>query len=183
MHIIAGLGNPGSKYKNTPHNMGFETIDQLQENWKTVYKFTDWKFLRKFDSEISEGTISDKKIILAKPITYMNDSGIAVKKIFNFYKMPYGNIIIIHDDFDLPWGDVKISRDRGSAGHKGVGSIITTLGTKNFTRIRIGVKPADATLPSKSLDKFVLNKFTTARRKEVQNIAAKTIDEVKKIIG
>lgn len=181
MFLVAGLGNPGIKYKSTRHNIGFEIVDQLQENWKSIYNFSDWNLSQKFNSDLSEGKISDKKIILAKPTTYMNGSGIAVRKIFKFHKIPYRGIIIIHDDFDLPLGAIRESYGRGSAGHKGVESIITTLGTKNFTRIRIGIKP-NKELPPKSLDKFALGKFTATEKKQAEEVVKEAINKIEKIV-
>lgn len=182
MCLIVGLGNPGNKYANTPHNIGFEVVNQLQENWRTVYNFSGWKLTQKFNSQISEGKINDKKIILAKPTTYMNGSGIAVKKLFDFYKTPYRDIIVIHDDADLPFGAIQESYGRGSAGHKGVESIITTLGTKNFTRIRIGIRPIGKELAPKSLEKFVLEKFTVSEKKEMEKIQKEAVSRIEKSI-
>lgn len=173
--LIIGLGNPGQKYKNTRHNIGFEIIDWIYENWKTIYDFSDWRLSRKFESELSEGEIAGSKIILAKPITYMNNSGTAVKKLFNFYKTPCKDIVVIHDDFDLPMSKVKESYGSGSAGHKGVESIIAALETKNFTRIRMGIKPAEIVLPSKSLDEFVLKKLTAPEQQEINKVKHKVL--------
>ncbi|OWK26878.1 MAG: aminoacyl-tRNA hydrolase [Parcubacteria group bacterium GW2011_GWA2_38_13b] len=181
MLLIAGLGNSSIKYNNTRHNVGFKTIDQIQENWKTIYNFSEWKLSPKFNGELSEGKIAKTKIILVKPTTYMNNSGIAVKKIVEFNKIPYGDVFIIHDDFDLPFGKIKKSYGRGSAGHKGAESIITTLKTKNFTRIRIGINPADKKLPLKSLDSFVLAQFTENEKKEIPNIIKKAISLIDQI--
>jgi len=179
--LIAGLGNSSIKYNNTRHNVGFKTIDQIQENWKTIYNFSEWKLSPKFNGELSEGKIAKTKIILVKPTTYMNNSGIAVKKIVEFNKIPYGDVFIIHDDFDLPFGKIKKSYGRGSAGHKGAESIIMTLKTKNFTRIRIGINPADKKLPPKSLDSFVLAQFTENEKKEIPNIIKKTASLIDQI--
>lgn len=180
--LIAGLGNPGLKFNNTRHNIGFEAIDQLQENWKTIYNFSDWTLSPKFNGELSEGKIAKAKIIIIKPTTYMNNSGITVKKIVEFNKIPYGDIFIIHDDFDLLFGKIKVSYGRGSAGHKGVESIITALGTKNFTRIRIGINPANQKLPPKSLDSFVLAKFTPSEQEKIPDIIKKALSEIDAII-
>lgn len=180
--LITGLGNPEKKYNNTRHNIGFDAINHLQENWEMLYNFSAWNLSLKFNSELSEGKIAETRIILAKPTTHMNNSGIAVKKIVVFNKIPYGDIFVIHDDFDLSLGEIKKSRDRGSAGHKGAESIITALRTKNFARIRIGIKPLDKKLPPKSLDSFVLEKFTENEKKEIPYIIKKTVSEIDAII-
>ncbi len=182
MKIIVGLGNPGEKYKNTPHNIGFEVIDEFAKK----NNFPDFKLSKKINALISEGVINNEKIILAKPQTFMNESGKAIKSIICFNStgnvpvkitsssiLPLRggggrvgetiNLIIVHDDIDLPIGEIKISQDRGSAGHKGVESIINTLGTKNFARIRIGIQP-QAGKPE-SVERFVLKKFSESEEK------------------
>ena len=137
MKIIIGLGNPGEKYENTWHNIGFMTLDDIiREN-----NFSEFKFDKKFIAEVSENSLNGEKIIIAKPQTYMNESGKTVKAIMDFYKLAADDFIIIHDDVDLPVPKIKISFDRGSAGHKGVQSIFVQTGKENFVRIRIGVSP------------------------------------------
>lgn len=163
--IIIGLGNPETKYNNTPHNVGFEIIDSFaKEN-----NFPDFILSKKFKALISE----KDGIILVKPQTYMNNSGESVFSLTNFYKTK--NIIIIHDDIDLPLGKIKISQNRGSAGHKGIESIIKKLGTKNFKRIRIGIcpkkKPAD-------VEKYVLTKFKKRDKEIIIKSITKTIHEI-----
>jgi len=145
--IIIGLGNPGNKYLNTRHNIGFRVIDQFKEK----NKFPEFKLSRKFHSLISK----DKKIILAKPQTFMNKSGQAIKALASFYKTK--DLIIIHDDIDLLEGKIKISKSRGSAGHKGIESIIKEIG-KDFIRIRIGIQPEKG--KPENPERFVLQRFT-----------------------
>lgn len=153
MKLIVGLGNPGTKYEKTRHNFGFMVIDFLIEN-------------KQLDSQ---------KIKLIKPQTFMNNSGQEVKKIADYYKIIIEDIIVIHDDIDLPLGEIKVQTGRGSAGHKGVQSIIDALGTNDFTRIRIGIRPEKLTLDT---EKFVLQKFTP----EEQEIIEQTIKKAAEII-
>lgn len=148
MKLIVGLGNPGSKYEKTRHNLGFMVIDFLIEN-------------EQFDS---------KKVKLIKPQTFMNNSGQAVKEITDYYKIDVKDIVVIHDDIDLPLGEIKIQQDRNSAGHKGVQSIIDALGTKDFIRVRIGIRPEELTLDT---EKFVIQKFTPEEEKIVQETIKK----------
>lgn len=137
MKIIIGLGNPGEKYKNTWHNIGFLAVDEfIKEN-----NFPDFKPSKKFNADISEKDFNEENIIIAKPKTYMNESGKSVRSIMDFYKLLGKEIIIIHDDIDLLAGKIKISIDRGSAGHKGVQSIFNNAKTEGFIRIRIGICP------------------------------------------
>lgn len=167
--IIIGLGNPGEKYNNTPHNIGFEAIDEFaKEN-----NFPDFKLSKKFNALISE----KDDILLAKPQTFMNESGKSVKKIIRNSKSTLRgasseirNLIIIHDDIDLELGKIKVSKNRGSAGHKGVESIIKELGNKDFIRIRIGV--------SKEEKPDVLKKFS----QQDKELAKKTLSAIDKTI-
>ena len=131
MKLIIGLGNPIKKYAKTRHNFGFMAVDFLQKKINAP-KF---KMNKKLNAEISK----TDEIILAKPKTFMNSSGEAVQKILSFYKMPPDEMVVIHDDLDLSFEAIKTSKDSGSAGHNGVQSIIDMLGTKNLTRIRLGI--------------------------------------------
>ena len=121
MNIIIGLGNPGEQYKNTRHNVGFMAIDKFAE----IDNFPEFKLQKKLNSLVSE----KENVLLVKPQTFMNESGKAVKEIFKNREIK--NLIIIHDDIDLPVGKIKIIKERGSAGHKGVESIIKAIGNEN----------------------------------------------------
>ena len=168
--IFTGLGNPGPKYKNTRHNIGFEIIDHFaKEN-----NFPEFKLSKKFNSLVSENTLNNKRILLAKPQTFMNNSGKAVKSLTSFYKS--SEIIIIHDDIDLLLGVIKVIKNRGSAGHKGIESIIKELGNKDFTRIRIGIQPEK--IKPKNTERFVLQKFSLKERKTITKESVKTIKEI-----
>ena len=199
MILIVGLGNPGIKYKRTRHNIGFRVLDEFQrEN-----NFPDFKFSRlrqgyggqakKFNTLISEGNIGRKKVILAKPQTFMNNSGQAVKNLTIHYSLPFINLIVVHDDIDLPLGKIRISKSRGSAGHKGIESIIKELRSKNFVRIRIGIKPKEKPADSfvvrrarqntKFLAGFVLKNFTKEEEKTVKKIIRKSSSALKIILS
>ncbi|MDO9399394.1 MAG: aminoacyl-tRNA hydrolase [bacterium] len=160
--IIVGLGNPGEQYKTTRHNAGFMAIDALAKRLDLV-----WENSKKFSSEIAK----NNEVILVKPLAYMNNSGQAVQAVLNFYKLlPKKNFLfkttnsdlsqiltVIHDDLDIDFNKYKISIDSRSAGHNGVESIINYLKTKNFKRIRIGIK--NSTLTKIPTEKFVLQNF------------------------
>lgn len=171
MKILVGLGNPEKKYESTRHNLGKLII----ENFQKEIKFPDFKLKKKFQALISEGKISKDKIILALPETFMNSSGRAVKSLISNYKMPIKNIWIIHDDFDIELGKLRISKNKSSGGHKGIQSIINELKTKDFVRFRIGIKPKRR---PKNLDKFVLKKFT----KQEKEVIKKAIKECVKAL-
>lgn len=133
MFIIAGLGNPGKKYENTRHNMGFLTIDRLAEK----YNIRTDKI--KFKSLVGEGRIAGQKVVLIKPQTYMNLSGEAIREVMAFYKLEPENLIVIYDDLDIPTGSLRI-RKSGSAGtHNGMKSVVYQLQSDQFPRIRIGI--------------------------------------------
>lgn len=154
MKLIVGLGNPGKKYEKTRHNAGFLLLDMLAQ----AYHSSNWSLSKKFNAEISEGMIHEQKVLLAKPMTFMNNSGQSVGLIAQFYKLSPADILVVHDDKDIALGEVKKQTDRGHAGHNGIRSIIEHLGTKDFTRIRVGVAPDDARR-MKDTAKYVLGKF------------------------
>ncbi len=168
MFLIVGLGNPGEKYQNTPHNIGFEAIDELTAN----FQFPCLRGQAVFSAKISKGKFADKKVILAKPQTFMNLSGKAVSKTAKFYKIKNQNLVIIHDDIDLPLGRIRIIKNRGPAGHKGAQSIINELGTKNFIRIRLGICPKEK--KPRNPERFVLQKFNKEEEKIAKQIIKKT---------
>ena len=172
MKLIIGLGNPGKKYEKTRHNLGFLAIDKLAEE----IKIDDWKIKMQFSANIAQGNFNNEKIILAKPQTFMNNSGITVKSIGDYYKISAEKSLIIHDDIDLKLGEIKIQKNRGSAGHNGVRSIIDFLKTKDFIRIRIGIKPIDQELIIEA-EKFVLQKFS-----KKEDIVQKTITKAVALI-
>ncbi|MCI5689086.1 aminoacyl-tRNA hydrolase [Anaerovoracaceae bacterium 42-11] len=133
MYVIAGLGNPGKKYENTRHNMGFITVDQLAE--KHDIKVDKLKF----KALVGEGRIAGQKVLLVKPQTYMNLSGESIREVMHFYKLEPENLIVIYDDIDIELGTLRI-RKFGSAGtHNGMKSVVYQLQSDRFPRIRIGI--------------------------------------------
>lgn len=137
MYLIIGLGNPGKEYENTRHNMGFKTIDVLaSRNNIDVSK-------SKFNSLIGKGFIGDEKVLLCKPQTYMNSSGIAVRQCAMYYDIPRDNVIVIYDDIDLPIASIRIRKAGGPGTHNGMKSVVEQLGITDFPRIRIGVGAAE----------------------------------------
>lgn len=131
--IFVGLGNPGREYENTRHNIGFLVVNRLAERWNidvTRYRFK---------SLSGDGRFDDKRIALVKPQTYMNNSGFAVRSFTKFYKLDMAQLMIIHDDLDLPFGRIRLRKSGGSAGQKGMQSIINQLGHSTFPRLRVGI--------------------------------------------
>ena len=132
-YIIVGLGNPGREYRETRHNVGFLVVDRISERMGIP--------LTKMRSQalIGKGVFRSEQVILAKPQTFMNLSGQAVSGLVNFFKVPLENILIVHDDLDLPFGTIRIRKAGGAGGQKGLGSTIERLGTEQFPRMRIGI--------------------------------------------
>jgi len=175
MKIIVGLGNPGEQYHNTRHNIGWLALDELFANGS-------WQENKKFNSFIQESG----NFLCVKPQTFMNNSGQAVQKILNYYKLLPKNfglikkkgadlsdsLIVIHDDLDLTFGTIKISTDSTSAGHRGVQSIIDYLQTKKFTRIRLGIKN-DLLRTHIPPEKFVVQPFNHDERAKLKDIFTK----------
>ncbi len=200
MIIIFGLGNPGKKFKDTRHNLGQEVINLLQKKWG----FSEWQKKAKLRAEISNGKFADKEILLVKSLTYMNESGRPIKKLGLKFQVPsrqskFGaeqvglKIYVIHDDLDLPLGKIKISKGRGSAGHKGVESIIKELRTKDFVRFRVGIARSAGNQKSKiknqkhiskiqKLDKFVLERFSKNEKRIIEKSIQKTIQATEKAL-
>lgn len=136
MKLIVGLGNPGKQYQNTWHNIGFATLEKLSEQ----FGFSDFKKSVKFKAEITKGEVAGETIILVKPQTFMNNSGLSVAAIANFYKIKPIDIIVIQDDLDLAAGKLRLAKDSSAGGHNGIKSIIEQLGTKDFMRVKVGIK-------------------------------------------
>ncbi|MCK5044522.1 aminoacyl-tRNA hydrolase [Candidatus Parcubacteria bacterium] len=170
MILIAALGNPGDKFEKTRHNLGFRIINAFREK----NSFFDFKLEKKFNSLVSEGFLDEEKIVLAKPQTFMNSSGQAIRKLVSYYNIPLANLWIVHDDLDLPLGKIKIASDRGPAGHNGVKSIINELKTENFLRFRIGI----ASKLVCNAEDFVLKKFSKEEEKIVGETLAKTTQAI-----
>lgn len=147
MYIIAGLGNPGSKYENTRHNMGFKAIDAMASEFGIDVNRAKFKGL------IGEGRIGTEKVILLKPQTYMNLNGQSVREIMNFYKIPEENLIVIYDDFDLPIGSIRVRKSGGPGTHNGMKSVVQELGSRKFPRVRVGIGSSDG-----STIQFVIGK-------------------------
>jgi PTH1 family peptidyl-tRNA hydrolase len=173
MILLVGLGNPGREYEKTRHNVGFMVLDKFAKNEKAVFKQSE-----RFNAEIAEVTIQYKtkrvRMLLAKPQTFMNNSGEAVSKLVNFYKLrTEDQVFIVHDDLDIDLGMMRIRLNGSSAGQKGIQSIIDKLGTDTFVRFRIGIKPDGG--QTKSAEKFVLEKFRAEERKIIDKSIDKTI--------
>lgn len=180
MELIAGLGNPGKEYKKTRHNIGFMVLDELREELK-IEDVSEWSLSDKFNAKIAGCHIGGEKLILAKPMTYMNKSGQAVELIGEYYSLTPENLTVVHDDIDLQFGDIKVQENRSSAGHNGIKSIINRLGTKEFTRMRVGI--ATDKLEQTDPSDFVLSKFGWFERSKLKQVLSESTDKLQDIIN
>ncbi len=185
MKLIVGLGNPGRKYEDTRHNLGFMVVDELLRKLTPMEK-TAWQEVKKLRAQ----TYKHKgKFILAKPQTMMNNSGIAVKSLITNYSITQLlDLWIIHDDLDLPLGKIKIVQGRGAAGHKGVESVIKEIGTNEFVRFRLGIgRPrlrqgsggqVDHKLSEQEAESFVLSPFAQNEKSKTKRLIKKAIQSI-----
>ncbi|HPI67436.1 MAG TPA: aminoacyl-tRNA hydrolase [bacterium] len=175
MFLIIGLGNPGKKYEKNRHNSGFMAVDFVLD------KKTKWIENKKLKSLIKEMEINEQKVVLVKPQTFMNNSGVAVLALTKKYKIKPENIIMVYDELDLPFGTIRVKLGGSAAGHNGIKSIIEKLGTDKFWRIRIGISNEKReVVPA---DKFVLANFSKEELKDLkEKILLKAMEEIKKIV-
>jgi PTH1 family peptidyl-tRNA hydrolase len=161
VYLIAGLGNPGSKYDNTRHNIGFRTIDLLCQYLGASLTG------QRFQSRSTLTRFQDNKLMLLCPSTFMNRSGEAVRACVDYYNLEPGNILVIHDDIDLPVGRIKVVGSSGSGGHKGIRSIVDHLGGTQFQRIKIGIGRPRYDEP---IEDYVLSPFYKDERDIIENV-------------
>src|SRR6056297_1072794 len=178
MKIIVGLGNPGKKYQNTRHNIGFAMLDFLFDQWLSQENFSAWQDKKKFKAEISQGRLNREKIILIKPQTMMNNSGQSVQAVLDFFQARPQDLVVIHDDLDLTLGKYKIQTNRSAAGHNGVKSIIRHLQTQDFTRIRIGIGQEKNQGQTDTVN-FVLIKFSLLEKNKLKKLKKQILQEIK----
>lgn len=172
MYVIAGLGNPGKEYLMTRHNVGFEAVDCLAAKY-------DVKLNKlKFSSVYGEILIGGEKTLLMKPVTYMNNSGLAVREIMNFYKIPVENLIVVYDDIDIPAGTLRIRPGGSSGTHNGMKSVIYHLQNDSFPRVRIGI----GRNPDMNLADYVLQRFSQAEWDVVSGIIEKAAAAAEEIV-
>lgn len=165
MYLIVGLGNPGENYEKTRHNAGFLFINNLAGKEKFVVD-------RKMEAEV----LKSGDLVLVKPFTFMNDTGRAVRKIMDFYKLTIKNVIVVHDDLDIAFGEYKIQKEVGPKVHNGLRSIEQNLGRKDFLRVRVGIDNRQPGVSYGTGADYVLSKMSKEELKEI----SKTIEEATK---
>lgn len=181
MKLIVGLGNPGDKYKDTRHNVGFMVVDKLAHELGGAD--IQWEVSTKHKARIAK----TGEVVLVKPETFMNASGVAVKSLAAFYKVSAEDVWVIHDDLDLPLGKIRIRTGGASAGHHGIDSVIRELGSDKFTRIRLGIDKgksgstivADRQLHQSSVIRFVLSRFGQSEAGEFKHLVKRGVEAVR----
>lgn len=173
MYLIVGLGNPEPEYSKTRHNMGFDVINKLAEEFNIDLK------KQKFNSYYATGTIENEKVILVKPQTFMNLSGEAVKPFADFYKIEPSNILLIYDDIDIPTGTMKIRKKGGPGTHNGMKSVVHELGTTEFPRVRVGTGGNEKII---DLIKYVISPVNSEEYVKLEQGIDKAVEAVKQII-
>ncbi|MBA4313574.1 MAG: aminoacyl-tRNA hydrolase [Chlorobiaceae bacterium] len=176
MFIIVGLGNHGSEYEHTRHNIGFDVVDSIAAQWHLTLRHSKSEYL------MAQKSIAGKEIILIKPLTYMNNSGLAVQDVLYKYEADIENLLIIVDDFHLPLRTLRL-RKRGSAGgHNGLASIIYTLGTEQFSRLRCGIGSESMPKPNEPTSDFVLSPFDDSEKDKARQMIETARDAVTTLI-
>jgi PTH1 family peptidyl-tRNA hydrolase len=171
--IVVGLGNPGAEYESTRHNAGARVVDVLLERSGGTFK------RHKSGCLVAEVTLAGQRAVLARPISYMNESGGPVGRLVRWYKTRPADLVVAHDELDIPFGEVRVKAGGGTAGHNGLGSLVSHLGTKDFVRVRVGVgrpRGRDGAVG------HVLNGFSGSERKELPEILDRAADAVERIL-
>lgn len=173
-YCVAGLGNPGVRYQGTPHNIGFKVLDELAKR-HLVRMSKSERF-----AAAGGGRIRDKDVVLVKPQTFMNDSGVGVSAILTSRALTNSDLILVYDELDLPWTALRIKRNGSAAGHNGVKSVIAALKTDVFTRVRVGIRPNH---PIDDAAAYVLAPFEREMKDEVDEVVSYTADAIESIVA
>ena len=170
MKLIVGLGNPGRRYVNSRHNVGFRCVEHLAHEWKVPLKD------RRKTAVLGQGSVEGHEVVLAKPRTFMNDSGTAVAYLLTRFASTPGDLLVVYDEMDLPLGKVRIRRGGSAAGHNGVRSIIETVSTQEFVRIRVGIGKAPDGVAGME---HVLKSMRSDERRIIEESVAKVAQAVR----
>ena len=178
--LVVGLGNPGAEYENTPHNLGFRVVDRLAgDNAIRVARKESF-------SRVGLGTIRGRRVALAQPQTFMNLSGPAVRGLLERYGLGPDRLLLVYDELAIPWQELRIRPKGSDAGHNGVKSVIGSLGTQDFPRVRLGIRPVDeagAAIPIGDGARFVLAPFRRAQKQEVEEVVGRGAAAVESILA
>lgn len=169
LRLVVGLGNPGARYRKTRHNVGFMIVDSIAQQFGIALDG------EKFDVVFGRGRLENVAVVLAKPVAFMNRSGPPIQRLAHYYRIPCGDMLVIHDDIDLAFGRLKIKKKGGHGGHKGVQSLMDAFGGGDFVRLRIGVGRSEAGI---SVTDHVLGKFSAEQAKNLDRIISSARDAV-----
>ena len=172
-YLVVGLGNPGPRYAATRHNAGFLVVDLLAERVGGRFK------AHKSRSDVLEGRLAGAPVVLAKPRSYMNESGAPVVAVARFFKIPIDRIVVVHDELDLPFGALRLKLGGGDGGHNGLRSVSAALGSKDYLRVRFGIGRPPGRMP---VADFVLRDFSSAERKELDYFVDRAADAVECLV-
>ncbi|MEA1926264.1 MAG: aminoacyl-tRNA hydrolase [Patescibacteria group bacterium] len=183
-YCVVGLGNPGKQYYHTRHNIGFRIVEFFVQA-KNVDKSNSklFSFSRKHNAELAKFQFGDKKLILVKPQTYMNRSGHAVQSVISYFNIPLENLIVANDDIDIILGSLRFSKKAGSAGHKGVRSIIEQCGSQDFVRLRFGIAKNSLKKTSSGTDNFVLACFDIKEEKILRDLIPRASESIEFLLN
>ncbi|MCB2210420.1 aminoacyl-tRNA hydrolase [bacterium] len=171
--LIAGLGNPGPDYRQNRHNAGFMVADALADAANIPLRRVEFRAI------VGKGDFAGERIVLAKPQTYMNDSGQAVGALTSFYKIPLDRILIVHDDLDLPFGTLRLRPSGGTGGQRGMESIVTRLGTRDFARLRMGIGRPPGRMDPRD---YVLHDFDPPEQADLPLVLTTAVDAIRRFI-
>lgn len=180
MKLILALGNPGTKYEGTRHNAGFEALDYLAAAWSAGPFEKD----AKRSAEVAKASVTGESVLLAKPDTFMNESGSAVSALLHFYKLSPADLLVLHDDMDIASGTYRFTASSRAAGHNGVADVIEKLGTQDFARLRIGIgRPQDVLDICQPGHDFVLGRFTENEHTALRTLFPELEEKARAFIG
>lgn len=172
-YLVVGLGNPGPRYAATRHNIGFAVVELLAERVGGRFK------AHRSRCDIVEARLGAEPVVLAKPLSYMNESGGPINAAARFFKVPVDRVVVVHDDLDLPFGEVRLKRGGGEGGHNGLRSTTSALGSKDYLRVRFGIgRPPGRQDPAD----YVLREFTAAERKELPYLVDRAADATETLL-
>lgn len=174
--LVVGLGNPGDGYAATRHNIGFQVANRLAKRARLNFE------KKAADARIAEGSLGQMRIAVAKPQTYMNDSGRSVRRLLDRYRIEPSRLVVVYDDVDLPLGKVRVRASGGPGTHNGMRSVVAALGTEAFPRVRCGIAPAAPAAEVPDMTEYVLEPFAADEREHAESVAARAAEAVEVLI-